>query len=246
MQRDLTEKLRDARKDLSKQDEEDARKARQRVMDEQQERASLTETVFGKNSPQMRQAHEDLARLYAGEAAHAQQLGETAAAYRFARLSLEEYRAAMETLSGAMEEALDVGSAYADYLDAIGQTEQADAFRRQSLSRKQADLAQQYFAEGDAASGYRAAAAAERLARAGMKPERGKRGGFIGGIGNDADVFGGKAVTGALYAPAMQAANRQPIIVQPQTNINLQDGFIDKSKIRVHVNKGNAYEALAQ
>lgn len=246
MQRDLTEKLRDARKDLSKQDEEDARKARQRVMDEQQERASLVETVYGKNSPQMRQAHEDLARLYAGEAAHAQQLGETAAAYRFARLSLEEYRAAMETLSGAMEEALDVGSAYADYLDAIGQTEQADAFRRQSLSRKQADLAQQYFAQGDAASGYRAAAAAERLARAGMKPEKGKRGGFIGGIGNDADVFGGKAVTGALYAPAMQAANRQPIIVQPQTNINLQDGFIDKSKIRVHVNKGNAYEALAQ
>ena len=246
MQRDLTNELADARKDLSKQDEDNARKARQRVMDEQQERASLIETVYGKNSPQMRQAHEDLARLYAGEAAHAQQLGEMADAYRFARLSLEEYRAAIKTLSGAMEEALDVGSAYADYLDAIGQTEQADAFRRQSLSRKQADLAQQYFAEGDAASGYRAAAAAERLARTGMKPERGKRGGFIGGIGNDMDVFGGKAVTGALYAPAMQAANRQPIIVQPQTNINLQDGFIDKSKIRVHVNKGNAYEALAQ
>ena len=246
MQRDLTNKLADAQKEQAEKASEAMRKASADRMKNAEARAALIETVFGEESDQARQAQEELARLYAAEAQQAMALGDVADAHTLARQAVEAHRNAQRDLTGEIEKALDVGSAYADYLDAIGQTEQADAFRRQSLSRKQADLAQQYFAEGDAASGYRAAAAAERLARAGMKPEKGKRGGFIGGIGNDADVFGGKAVTGALYAPAMQAANRQPIIVQPQTNINLQDGFIDKSKIRVHVNKGNAYEALAQ
>ncbi len=246
MQRDLTNKLADAQKKQAEKASEAMRKASADRMKNAEARAALIETVFGEESDQARQAQEELARLYAAEAQQAMALGDVADAHTLARQAVEAHRNAQRDLTGEIEKALDVGSAYADYLDAIGQTEQADAFRRQSLSRKQADLAQQYFAEGDAASGYRAAAAAERLARAGMKPEKGKRGGFIGGIGNDADVFGGKAVTGALYAPAMQAANRQPIIVQPQTNINLQDGFIDKSKIRVHVNKGNAYEALAQ
>ncbi len=246
MQRDLTNKLADAQKEQAEKASEAMRKASADRMKNAEARAALIETVFGEESDQARQAQEELARLYAAEAQQAMALGDVADAHTLARQAVEAHRNAQRDLTGEIEKALDVGSAYADYLDAIGQTEQADAFRRQSLSRKQADLAQQYFAQGDAASGYRAAAAAERLARTGMKPERGKRGGFIGGIGNDADVFGGKAVTGALYAPAMQAANRQPIIVQPQTNINLQDGFIDKSKIRVHVNKGNAYEALAQ
>lgn len=246
MQRDLTNELADAQKEQAEKASEAMRKASADRMKNAEARAALIETVFGEESDQARQAQEELARLYAAEAQQAMALGDVADAHTLARQAVEAHRNAQRDLTGEIEKALDVGSAYADYLDAIGQTEQADAFRRQSLSRKQADLAQQYFAEGDAASGYRAAAAAERLARAGMKPEKGKRGGFIGGIGNDADVFGGKAVTGALYAPAMQAANRQPIIVQPQTNINLQDGFIDKSKIRVHVNKGNAYEALAQ
>jgi len=246
MQRDLTNELADAQKEQAEKASEAMRKASADRMKNAEARAALIETVFGEESDQARQAQEELARLYAAEAQQAMALGDVADAHTLARQAVEAHRNAQRDLTGEIEKALDVGSAYADYLDAIGQTEQADAFRRQSLSRKQADLAQQYFAEGDAASGYRAAAAAERLARAGMKPERGKRGGFIGGIGGDMDVFGGKAVTGALYAPAMQAANRQPIIVQPQTNINLQDGFIDKSKIRVHVNKGNAYEALAQ
>jgi hypothetical protein len=246
MQRDLTNELADAQKEQAEKASEAMRKASADRMKNAEARAALIETVFGEESDQARQAQEELARLYAAEAQQAMALGDVADAHTLARQAVEAHRNAQRDLTGEIEKALDVGSAYADYLDAIGQTEQADAFRRQSLSRKQADLAQQYFAEGDAASGYRAAAAAERLARAGMKPEKGKRGGFIGGIGGDMDVFGGKAVTGALYAPAMQAANRQPIIVQPQTNINLQDGFIDKSKIRVHVNKGNAYEALAQ
>jgi len=246
MQRDLTNELADAQKEQAEKASEAMRKASADRMKSAEARAALIETVFGEESDQARQAQEELARLYAAEAQQAMALGDVADAHTLARQAVEAHRNAQRDLTGEIETALDVGSAYADYLDAIGQTEQADAFRRQSLSRKQAELAQQYFAEGDAASGYRAAAAAERLARTGMKPERGKRGGFIGGIGNDMDVFGGKAVTGALYAPAMQAANRQPIIVQPQTNINLQDGFIDKSKIRVHVNKGNAYEALAQ
>jgi hypothetical protein len=246
MQRDLTNELADAQKEQAEKASEAMRKASADRMKNAEARAALIETVFGEESDQARQAQEELARLYAAEAQQAMALGDVADAHTLARQAVEAHRNAQRDLTGEIEKALDVGSAYADYLDAIGQTEQADAFRRQSLSRKQADLAQQYFAEGDAASGYRAAAAAERLARAGMKPEKGKRGGFIGGIGGDMDGFGGKAVTGALYAPAMQAANRQPIIVQPQTNINLQDGFIDKSKIRVHVNKGNAYEALAQ
>jgi len=246
MQRDLTNELADAQKEQAEKASEAMRKASADRMKNAEARAALIETVFGEESDQARQAQEELARLYAAEAQQAMALGDVADAHTLARQAVEAHRNAQRDLTGEIEKALDVGSAYADYLDAIGQTEQADAFRRQSLSRKQADLAQQYFAQGDAASGYRAAAAAERLARAGMKPERGKRGGFIGGIGGDMDVFGGKAVTGALYAPATQAANRQPIIVQPQTNINLQDGFIDKSKIRVHVNKGNAYEALAQ
>lgn len=253
MQRDLTNELADAQKRLA----EEARKATKELIDQQfaatdkgigtqEAKLRFLAAAYGETSGQAKSAYEQLAKMNAAGAQQAFMLGDLARGYDMVTSAIEAMRSAQNVLTKSLEKSLDVGSAYADYLDAIGQTEQADAFRRQSLSRKQADLAQQYFAEGDAASGYRAAAAAERLARTGMKPEKGKRGGVIGGIGNDADVFGGKAVTGALYAPAMQAANRQPIIVQPQTNINLQDGFIDKSKIRVHVNKGNAYEALAQ
>lgn len=123
--------------------------------------------------------HQQLAKLYSTQSEVAASQNDFAKANQLAAAAINEQKAAQDALNSSMREALGIGDAYAGYLEAIGAKEAANAYRRQTMSREYADLAQNLFAQGRMQEGWQAAAAAEKAARAGVE-ERGGAGSIEG------------------------------------------------------------------
>jgi len=226
-----------ARKKLAEEEKQAAEKLRQDAQQAQAKRLDIVGAQAGyfgvvaardKDFATEAALHEWYAEQLDAEARLATQMGNTADGYRLATQAINEHRAAQEALLGVTREALDIGGAYADYLDAIGQKAQAAQYRRETLAGIQAQAAREQFAAGNIAAGYGAAAAAERLARS---AEEGGGAGMIGGLGGISGRQG--ALTDALrQAPAgyMGRVQVPQVVVSPNVNVRIGDEALHATK----------------
>jgi hypothetical protein len=153
--------------------------------------SGYTQAIYGAGSAQSTSSLYAEASALQNESGLAASLGDVARSYDLAAQAAETYRKAAEGVNEAMNKTLGIGSAYVEYLRAIGQDKQADAFERNQMSSAQSSIARQLFAQGDLEGGYRAAAAAEKFARTGAKG---------GNLFGDSVPYSGRALTGAVPA----------------------------------------------
>jgi tape measure domain-containing protein len=173
------------------------------------------EATYGEDSPQAAQAASAERDALNNEASLAWQMGDTARAYELATQAVKTYGDATRDMNEQVNKALGAGSAYVEYLRAIGAEKQADEFERTQMAQGQSALAQSLFAQGDVEGGYRAAAAAERYARSG------RNGGLFDNV-----PYANRALTGATY-------NAPNVNVTVQNNMDLGDGYRQRESKRI-------------
>ncbi len=198
--------------ETAKKAREQAEKDRQATLDAAQAKADYFEAIGGKGSPEARAAHAELSKLYEKEAMLAAQAGDVVGYYKAKTAAVDEYKRSLIDLSQYM----DIASAYAAYLETIGQKDAADQLRRTGMAGMAAMQASQSFAAGDVLGGLRAATEAEKLARTGEDAKGGLFGGSTGSVG---------AMTNALPA-SMQGALRQSAnAINLRMTVNLRDEY---------------------
>jgi tape measure domain-containing protein len=173
-----------------------------------------------------RQAHSLLAQMYLQEAALAAKAQDwvaacnaKTAAYKAMTAAADEYRKSIEDQNAALSNAMDVGGAYAQYLEAIGNEQGANAYRRSSLASIAAGQAQAAFGQGEAAQGWKFATEAEKLARSGQD-----NGAGMIGFGSSS----GEALTNAVPYGAEAAVGRaiQPLVLNQRIVVQDEQGTI--------------------
>jgi hypothetical protein len=187
------------------------------------------EALYGENSPYASQAVEGERQAFMAESDLALAMGDTARAYDLAAQAVASYTQETRDANNAVQEALNDASAYVDYLRAIGQDKQADLFERGQMAQGQSALAQSLFAAGDVEGGYKAAAAAERYARAG------KANGLFGEV-----PYANRALTTAAYG-------QQPVTVQINNQFSAGPDYQKRESRRVQADaaQANYYNAFA-
>ncbi len=203
-------------------------------------KAGYSEELYGAGSSQAVGAHKELGAMLSAEAMQAAMMGDLAKSYQLATQALREMRYEQEAVSAAMRKSLDIGSAYADYLRAIGRDKEAEQYERDTMASNAAMAAQQAFGGGDYAAGYRYAAQAETLARSGMTG----KGGTIGGKKRTAAA--GRTLTDALNPSVLQAAQNQPIVVQVRQDLRVEDGFVNARKLKSSFDRTGYFAVHAQ
>jgi tape measure domain-containing protein len=161
------------------------------------------------------QAHSLLAQMYQQEAALAAKAQDWIAAYKAKTAAVDEYRKSIEGQNAALSNAMDIGGAYAQYLEAIGNEQGANAYRRSSLASIAAGQAQAAFGKGEVAQGWKLATEAEKLAMSGQDNGAGMIGfgSSSGGALTNAVPYGAEAAVGRAIQPLVL---NQRIVVQDE------------------------------
>lgn len=150
----------------------------------------------------------------AEEEAARQSQEQAKAAINAKREAVEAYTKAIQDQTNALNKTLSIGNAYAQYLDTIGRTAEANQYSKGALAQQAASVAQWHFRIGDPLGGWQAATQAEQLARTGMG-------------GSDSLGFGGGgaqgALTGAVPGYIAQAAQRQTQPIQVHIDNTVRD-----------------------